>query len=119
MNIYLNKPTINKDVVVFEGDTYTFNYVLFDDCTSSGVLIDVTGWTFELAIRDRFNNLKASIVSIGTSTGVDLSLTSIITTMYPTDSYRYSIRYITNTLPTTVKTIQVGNFIIKNAQNII
>ena len=119
MNIFTNKPTINKDIVVFEGDTYTVNFVLFDDCTASGVPVDVTGWTFELVVRDRFDNLKASVVSIGTALGVDISLTSIITTMYPTDSYRYSIRYITTGLPIVVKTFQFGNFIIKNAQHLI
>lgn len=118
MNIFLNKATINKDILVFEGDTYTFNYVLFDDCGSSGVPIDVTGWTFELVIRDRFDNLKASVVVIGTALGVDIPLTTVLTSIYPTDSYRYSIRYITNEVTPRVRTFQIGNFIVKNAQHL-
>lgn len=119
MNIYLNKPHITKDIVVFEGDTYTQNINLFDDCALTGIIVDTTGWLFELVIRDRFNNIITSISAPGSLLGVDLVLTSIDTTQYPSDSYRYSIRYVDNTLPLpNIKTIIKGRFIILNNSNI-
>jgi hypothetical protein len=118
MNIFLNKPHVTKDVLVFEGDTYVFNLVLFEDCDDTSLPLDTTDWVFELVVRDRFNNIVVSYNALGTISGVDLALTDIDTTQYPSDSYRYSIRYISTSTPVVIKTIMRGRFIIKNNEHI-
>lgn len=120
-NIYLNKISdshIVEDWLVFEGDTASLEFVFWDTCLDTGLIQDLTGWTFELVVRDRFNNIVFTETSLGTHTGVIISVSDIDTTQYPSDSYRYSIRYLDNSIPVNIKTFVRGNFIIKNAEHL-